>query len=162
MSAAGISALEMNAVYSRNGFIADAAPEPVALADFLAAPGNISVVILEPDARLEPLAPFLGQLAMIAIKFPKYTDGRGYSLAARLRLHHHYQGILRGVGDVLTDQIQHFFRQGFDELVVVNEPTLSRLKSNASPAFDVFMQADVRGGEAAPALGRNYSWRRSA
>jgi uncharacterized protein (DUF934 family) len=152
----------MAEVYTKSGFVVDVAPQPVALNDFLAAPGNSSYVILEPHSRLEALVPYLGQLAMIAVNFPKYTDGRGYSLAARLRLHYHYQGTLRGGGDVLTDQIQHFFRQGFDELVVTNEPTLARLKAGVFPAYKTFMQADILGNETAPAQGNAYSWRRSA
>jgi uncharacterized protein (DUF934 family) len=152
----------MSTVYTKAGFIADTAPEPVSLVDFLAAPGNISSVILEPNSRPEAIEPYLAQLAMIAIKFPKYTDGRGYSLAARLRLHYNYQGTIRAVGDVLTDQIQHFFRQGFDELVVANEPTLARLKAGAAPAYDTFMQADILDNETPAAKGNTYSWRRSA
>jgi uncharacterized protein (DUF934 family) len=152
----------MAEVYTKSGFLTDASPEPVALKDFLAAPGNSSFVILEPDSRLDALEPFLGQLSVIAVNFPKYTDGRGYSLAARLRVHFNYQGTLRAVGDVLTDQVQHFFRQGFDELVVSNEATLARLKSNAEPAHALFMQADIRGEEAVPTKGNAYSWRRSA
>jgi uncharacterized protein (DUF934 family) len=134
----------MSEIFTRTGFVADNAPEPVALEAFLAAPGNISAIALQPDSRLEALEPYLGQLAMIAIAFPKFSDGRGYSLAARLRLHYGYQGTLRATGEVLTDQIQHFFRQGFDELVVTNTPTLSRLKSGAAPAYDTFMQADIK------------------
>jgi uncharacterized protein (DUF934 family) len=152
----------MAEIYTKSGFIADTSPEPVALADFLAAPGNISAVILQPDSRLEALEPFLGQLASVTITFPKFSDGRGYSQAARLRLHYGYQGKLRATGEVLTDQTQYFFRQGFDELVVTNAPALARLKAGAAPAYDVFMQADVLGKDTAPAKGNAYSWRRSA
>jgi uncharacterized protein (DUF934 family) len=152
----------MSDVFTRTGFVEDTAPEPVALDAFLAAPGNVSAIVLEPNARLEALEPYLGQLAQIAIQFPKFNDGRGYSLAARLRLHYGYQGVLRATGEVLTDQVQYFFRQGFDELVVTNAPTLARLKSGAAPAYDTFMQAGIRGKEAIATKGNAYSWRRSA
>lgn len=152
----------MSEVYTKAGFIADTAPEAVALADFLAAPGNIASVILEPNSRLEALEPFLGQLALITVKFPKFNDGRGYSLAARLRLHYGYQGVLRASGEVLTDQIHYYFRQGFDELVVENAPALARLKAGATPAYDGFMQADIQGQEKTVTKGNAYSWRRSA
>jgi uncharacterized protein (DUF934 family) len=151
----------MAEVYTKSGFITDALPEAVSLGDFLAAPGNFTSVILEPDSRLEALQPYLGQLAAITIKFPKFSDGRGYSLAARLRLHYGYQGTLRATGEVLIDQIQYFFRQGFDELVVINAPTLERLKDNVPLAYNLFMQPDVEGSESAPARGHSYSWRRS-
>jgi uncharacterized protein (DUF934 family) len=152
----------MSDVFTRTGFVDDTAPEAVALADFLAAPGNTTSIVLEPNAQLEALEPYLGQLALIAIQFPKFNDGRGYSLAARLRLHYGYQGVLRATGEVLTDQVQYFFRQGFDELFVTNVPTLARLKSGAAPAYDTFMQADIRGKEAIATKGNAYSWRRSA
>ena len=152
----------MMEVYTKTGFVADTVPAAVSLTEFLAAPGNTISIVLEPNSRLDALEPHLGQLAVIAINFPKYTDGRGYSLAARLRLQYDYQGTIRAVGDVLTDQIQHFFRQGFDELVVVNEPTVARLKAGVAPAHALFMQADVQGEEPAPAVGNAYSWRRSA
>lgn len=152
----------MSAVYSKAGFIEDTAAEPVAFSDFLAAPGNTAHIALEPDSRLEALQPYLGQLSMITVKFPKFSDGRGYSQAARLRLHYGFTGVLRATGEVLTDQIQYFFRQGFDELVVTNAPTLARLNAGAAPAYDVFMQADVTGAEKNASKGHAYSWRRSA
>jgi uncharacterized protein (DUF934 family) len=152
----------MSAIYTKAGFVENTAPEPVALADFLAAPGNATHIALEPNSRLEALEPYLGQLAMITVKFPKFNDGRGYSLAARLRLHYGFTGILRATGEVLTDQIQYFLRQGFNELLVTNEPALDRLKAGVAPAYDVFMQADIIGAEQQAAKGHSYSWRRSA
>ena len=152
----------MAEIYTRLGFAVDNASSAVTLADFLAAPTNAIHVALEPDSRLEELVPHLGQLERITIAFPKFNDGRGYSLAARLRLHYGYKGVLRASGEVLIDQIQYFFRQGFDELAVTNAPTLERLKSGATPAYDGFMQADIDGKDHAPTKGHAYAWRRSA
>jgi phosphoadenosine phosphosulfate reductase len=151
----------MAELYTQGGFAPDTAPAPVPLADFLAEPGNATSVLVEPDSRLEALVPHLARLERIVIRFPKFNDGRGYSLAARLRLHHGYVGVLRASGDVLTDQIQYFFRQGFDELEVSHGPTLKRLHENPAPVHTLFGQADVRGREAAPAAGHAYSWRRA-
>jgi uncharacterized protein (DUF934 family) len=148
-------------IYTPEGFIADIAAPPVDLAAFLAAPGNAASVQLEPDSRLEALVPLLGQVALIAIRFPKFNDGRGYSLAARLRLHFGYRGILRANGDVLIDQVQLFFRSGFDELAITHAPTLARLESGASPHHAHFMQPDVGGADARPAIGNTYAWRRA-
>src|SRR5690606_14015984 len=49
------------------------------------------------------------QCSIIAIEFPKFSDGRGYSTARLLRERHGYRGELRSVGDVLIDQL--FFMQ---------------------------------------------------
>jgi uncharacterized protein (DUF934 family) len=147
-------------LYTAKGFVSDHAPEPIALKDFLAAPGNQTSVLLEPDSRLEGLAPYLQQMERIVIRFPKFSDGRGYSLAARLRLHHGYSGALRASGEILIDQVQYFFRQGFDELVISHGPTLKRLYDNPTPFHLLFGQADIGGQEAEPNVGARYSWRR--
>ena len=64
----------------------------------------------EPEALAEDLAYF----ALIAINFPIFTDGRGYSSAALLRTRYHYTGELRAIGDVLQDQLFYMKRCGFD------------------------------------------------
>ncbi len=58
------------------------------------------------------LAPDLALLPIIAIDFPRFFDGRGYSTAALLR-RYNYHGELRAVGEVLIDQIFHLKRVGF-------------------------------------------------
>jgi uncharacterized protein (DUF934 family) len=42
---------------------------------------------------------------LIAIDFPSFNDGRGYSTAAVLRSRYQYGGDLRAIGDVLIDQL---------------------------------------------------------
>ena len=71
-------------------------------------------VRLTPADELDPLLPVLPELSLVAIEFPKFTDGRGYSLARLLRDRHGYRGELRAIGDVLRDQIFLLSRCGFD------------------------------------------------
>ena len=59
------------------------------------------------------LANDFDQLALIAVRFPKFTDGRGYSIARLLR-RLGWKGELRAVGDVLRDQLFYMTRCGFD------------------------------------------------
>lgn len=66
------------------------------------------------DAALEELGSDLGYFAVIAIDFPIFTDGRGYSLAYQLRVRLGYRGELRAIGDVLRDQLFYLQRVGFD------------------------------------------------
>ncbi|MDC7703561.1 DUF934 domain-containing protein [Vogesella indigofera] len=68
---------------------------------------------LAPDADLSLLRPVLAQLPLIAIDFPAFTDGRGYSLARLLRERYGYQGELRAIGDVQRDQLAYLARVGF-------------------------------------------------
>lgn len=57
-------------------------------------------------------------LPLIAIEFPKFADGRGYSSARLLRERFDYQGELRAVGDVLRDQLFYMARCGFDSFAL--------------------------------------------
>jgi uncharacterized protein (DUF934 family) len=71
-------------------------------------------VWLAPDDDPEALAPDVGGLALIAVHFPKFTDGRGYSTATLLRKRYGYRGELRAFGDVGRDQLFYLKRCGFD------------------------------------------------
>ncbi len=67
-----------------------------------------------PSDKLPTDIPELARLALIAIEFPKFTDGRGYSVARLLRQRHGFTGELRAVGWVLRDQLYYLERCGFD------------------------------------------------
>ncbi len=71
-------------------------------------------LLLNPDDRVEDVADDLQYFIVIAVNFPKFVDGRGYSTASLLRQRYHYQGELRAVGDVLHDQLFYLKRVGFD------------------------------------------------
>jgi len=73
--------------------------------------GKLSLV-LRPGDDLSKVTN-LDQAAIIAIDFPKFTDGRGYSLARLLRDRYGYKGELRAVGNVLRDQLLYMQRCGF-------------------------------------------------
>ena len=66
------------------------------------------------DERPEVLKGELEQFAVVAVDFPKFTDGRGYSIAYNLRMRLGYTGELRAIGDVLRDQLFQMQRTGFD------------------------------------------------
>jgi uncharacterized protein (DUF934 family) len=67
-----------------------------------------------PDELATTVKDELGQFALIAIDFPKFSDGRGYSIAFNLRKRLGYTGELRAIGDVLRDQLFQMQRCGFD------------------------------------------------
>ena len=71
-------------------------------------------VRLESDDLAETIAGDLDHFAVIAIDFPIYRDGRGYSQARILRDRYGYDGELRAVGDVLKDQMFYLHRVGFN------------------------------------------------
>ena len=51
---------------------------------------------------------------LIAVRFPSFTDGRGYSIARLLRERYGWRGELRAIGDIQRDQLYYLFRCGFD------------------------------------------------
>jgi len=71
-------------------------------------------VRLEPDQPVEGLAYDLPRLALVALAFPKFRDGRAYSAASLLRERYKFAGEVRAVGDVLRDQALLMLRCGFD------------------------------------------------
>ena len=71
-------------------------------------------VVLEPHEDPAAIAPVLERISLVAVRFPKFGDGRGYSIARLLRERHGYRGELRAVGDVLRDQLLFMKRSGFD------------------------------------------------
>ena len=81
--------------------------------DDLLARGDIGVW-LAPDDDPEAIAADTGRLPLIAVDFPQFTDGRGYSIGRLLRDRHGFGGELRAVGDVLRDQLFALAECGFD------------------------------------------------
>jgi uncharacterized protein (DUF934 family) len=75
--------------------------------------GEIGVWIAS-DERPEAIKDDLSKFAVIAVDFPKFTDGRGYSIAYNLRVRLGWTGELRAIGDVLRDQLFQMRRVGFD------------------------------------------------
>lgn len=71
-------------------------------------------VWLPPDTRMDALKGELDSFEVIAIDFPKFSDGRGYSIAYNLRMRLGWKGELRAIGDVLRDQLFSMHRVGFD------------------------------------------------
>jgi uncharacterized protein (DUF934 family) len=64
--------------------------------------------------RPEVLKDDVAKLPVIAVDFPKFSDGRGYSIAYNLRTRLGFTGELRAIGDVLRDQMFYMQRVGFN------------------------------------------------
>lgn len=75
-------------------------------------------VILDPSDDPAAIAPDVGSLALIAVRFPKFADGRGYSTGRLLRERYKFAGELRAIGDVLRDQLSLMERCGFDSYLL--------------------------------------------
>jgi phosphoadenosine phosphosulfate reductase len=97
---------------------------------FLANPHPLGLLV-NPGEKVESVADDLVRFSSVAINFPAFTDGRGYSSARLVRERYGYEGELRAVGDVLTDQIPFMRRCGINAFVVTNAPTRAALEKDA-------------------------------
>ncbi|MDJ0949534.1 MAG: DUF934 domain-containing protein [Alphaproteobacteria bacterium] len=75
-------------------------------------------VRLASDDSAEALADDLADVALVAVDFPAFADGRGYSTARLLRERYGFTGELRAVGNILRDQYLFLARCGFDAFEV--------------------------------------------
>ena len=91
------------------------------------------------DRRVAELEPWLGHLALIALNFPKFKDGRAYSQARLLRERYLYRGELRATGQVLRDQFVFMLRAGFDAFEVKKDSDAEAF-SNTAKRYSVFYQ----------------------
>ena len=88
------------------------------------------------DSHEEPdlLAGDLSTLPLVAVNFPQFVDGRGYSIGRLLRERYGYRGELRAIGDVLRDQVFYLHRCGFNALAVRADKSIE----DALQAFNDF------------------------
>jgi uncharacterized protein (DUF934 family) len=92
---------------------------------------------LAPDDDPAEIGNDVDDFTVIAVHFPKFTDGRGYSTARLLRDRYGYDGELRAFGDIGRDQIFFLNRIGFDSFVLGG----GRNAEEALAAFDDFPES---------------------
>ena len=97
-------------------------------------------VRIEPGAKLDEIASDIKRFSVIALSFPKFGDGRAFSLARLLRGRLGYKGELRAVGEVLSDQIQLMRRCGFDAFEISEAATETILRQGREPGVSHFYQ----------------------
>jgi uncharacterized protein (DUF934 family) len=78
------------------------------------AAGGLRGMLIEPSHAVESLRADLAELALIAIRFPSFSEGRGYSQARLLRERWKFAGELRAVGHVRQDLVFFMARCGFN------------------------------------------------
>ncbi len=105
----------------------------------LAHEGKVAIWLTGKDNPRE-LKEELGRFEMIAIDFPNFNDGRGYSIARILRDELGYMGELRALGDVLRDQIFYLARCGFNAFEVRKDKDLEEALAGLHD-FHVMYQA---------------------
>jgi uncharacterized protein (DUF934 family) len=102
-------------IVTDTGFAPDDWTAPIVTRDALG--GGDVALDLAPDADADTLAETLPRLTMIRVAFPSFADGRGFTIARRLR-RMGFKGRLRAAGHVLADQYAMARRSGFDEVEI--------------------------------------------
>ncbi len=92
--------------------------------EILQARGNFGVYFA-PDDEVESLGADAASLALIAVEFPAFTDGRGFSIGRLLRERYGFSGDLRAFGDVFKDTLNYLARCGFNSFAVREDKDLA-------------------------------------
>ncbi len=109
--------------------------------DALIARGEVAVW-LAPGEEPRDLEDDLQQLPLIAIHFPAFKDGRGYSYARELRTRYSFKGEIRATGDVLRDQLFYLQRCGFNAFEIRSDRSIEDALAGLKD-FTVSYQGDV-------------------
>jgi uncharacterized protein (DUF934 family) len=99
-------------------------------------------VWLNDDQMAEDTVDSLDSLSLIALRFPKFADGRGFSKARLLRDRYGYTGEIRAIGDFLPDQVFYMLRCGIDAFACRTEEEAATALSLLTP-FSVRYQSDT-------------------
>lgn len=126
----------------KNGAIVEEqAPELLPLEQWLAAADRARAVQLEPGEAPLPLFDHLDQIPLVAINFPTFMDGRGFSYARELR-ERGFKGELRATGQFIRDQLVYLSRCGFDSFQMADESLLEDALASLGD-FSEFYQASA-------------------
>jgi uncharacterized protein (DUF934 family) len=102
-------------------------------------------VVLANDQDVEDIVAELDRLALIALHFPKWTDGRAYSQARLLRSRYRFKGEIRATGEVVADMAPLLRRTGFDAVVLRSDQSVE-IAQHALGFFRGHYQGDVQQG----------------
>jgi uncharacterized protein (DUF934 family) len=111
--------------------------------DALSARGDVGVW-LAPSDDPATLTDDVGQLPLIAVDFPQFTDGRGYSIGRLLREKYHYTGELRAIGEILRDQLLYLHACGFNAFAIRAERDLADALKGFADFSDSYQSTVVR------------------
>lgn len=104
-------------------------------------PGETPISAVAADTR---------HFSLIEIRFAKFRDGRGFTLARALREHHGYDGEIRASGHVLPDQYQHLVRCGFSTVLVGDGANLETWSRSLNELTVTYQPAVQETGSFAP------------
>lgn len=96
-------------------------------------------VRLKSDESPELIADDLDSIALVALEFPQFRDGRAYTYARMLRERFGFAGEVRAVGDVLMEQLHFMLRTGFNAFEIASDDALREYET-AKSEFSIWYQ----------------------
>jgi len=115
----------------------------IAQRETLAARGDVGVWLTPADDP-SALAADVGRLPVVAVDFPQFTDGRGYSSARLLRERYGYAGELRAIGDIQRDQLAYLAQCGFDALALRDDKNAADALAGLADFTDGYQLTHLR------------------
>ncbi|EAV44535.1 hypothetical protein SIAM614_05215 [Roseibium aggregatum IAM 12614] len=106
---------------------------------FLARDGKTAVII-EAGDDVELIEKYLDRLALVAVDFPSFSDGRGFSAARILREQIGYKGDIRAIGKYILDQVPLARRCGVSTFEISKPEVLKALKAGEWPEVTKYLQ----------------------
>jgi uncharacterized protein (DUF934 family) len=110
-------------------------------------------VLLGPGDDPAELAADLERIPLIAVNFPSFTEGRGFSTARLLRERYGFKGELRAVGDIFQDQLFSLARCGFDAFALRSDQDVEA----ALAALDEFPEVYQAAADRGPLFSRRFA-----
>jgi len=101
-------------------------------------------LIVPNDVDIESVVADLPRLQLVALRFPKWVDGRAYSQARLLRMRFAFQGEIRATGEVLVDMLPLMARTGFDAALLRADQSLATARRVLGFFPEGHYQGDVR------------------
>ena len=98
-------------------------------------------VWLDSEQGPEEISEDLEHLAIVAINFPAFADGRGYSYARLLRERYAYERDVRAIGDVMQDQLFYMQRCGFSSFALKEGRDVAAALASFNPIKQTYQAA---------------------
>ena len=107
-------------------------------------PADAPVGLIVPnDVDIETVVADLPRLALVALCFPKWVDGRAYSQARLLRMRYRFPREIRATGEVLVDMLPLLARTGFDAALLRGDQSLAHARRALGFFAEGHYQGDV-------------------
>ncbi len=95
-------------------------------------------VWITPEDDIEALAEHIHKASVVAIDFPVFADGRGFSTARWVREKLQFKGEIHAVGHFMQDQLHYLKRCGFDAFIVADDANIASMAESLNDFSDAY------------------------